>query len=319
MSGRSAARALAGGLGVVAVLVFSVIIAADRVRRPRPARREPRRRYATRHDSRWPPPTELVVALRLGDPVLQAGAVRDGDVILARGSRSTCAHSRAAPRDPPGQVRLRPPSRGCSRRGPTLAPRDRLHPPGPRRRRGRRPQRPVPRHRSGGRAAPRGAAPHLARRPPQPAHVRRPGERRRARARGYGRAGRHAVLVASPRAPARARPHRRLRRRARRCRPVGRFVAGQGALLGPITARVPFGGGYVVAVTRGGPVAVADVDRALARMRADGTMHRLARPWLGIDPARLAVAGCAATRPAAGHGRMALHGNVIQLSVRRHT
>ena len=68
---------------------------------------------------------------------------------------------------------------------------------------------------------------------------------------------------------------------------VGRFVAGRGGLLGPVTARVESGGGYVVAVTKGGPIAVAEVDRALARMRADGTMHRLARPWLGIDPARL--------------------------------
>ena len=58
---------------------------------------------------------------------------------------------------------------------------------------------------------------------------------------------------------------------------VGRFVAGRGALLGPVPARVAFGAGYVVAVTRGGPIAVADVDRALARMRADGTLHRLAR------------------------------------------
>ena len=32
-----------------------------------------------------PRPTELVVALGLGDPVLQAGVVRDGQVILARG------------------------------------------------------------------------------------------------------------------------------------------------------------------------------------------------------------------------------------------
>ena len=68
---------------------------------------------------------------------------------------------------------------------------------------------------------------------------------------------------------------------------VGRFVAGRGGLLGPVSARIESGGGYVVAVTRGGPVAVADVNRALARMRADGTMHRLTRRWLGIDPARL--------------------------------
>ena len=70
----------------------------------------------------------------------------------------------------------------------------------------------------------------------------------------------------------------RLRRGARRrADAVGRFVAGRGGLLGPVTARVELGGGYVVAVTRGGPIAVAEVDRALARMRADGTMHRLTR------------------------------------------
>ena len=66
-------------------------------------------------------------------------------------------------------------------------------------------------------------------------------------------------------------------------------MALSGALAyGELAARFPeAGGGYVVAVTRGGPVAVADVNRALARMRADGTMHRLTRRWLGIDPARL--------------------------------
>ena len=68
---------------------------------------------------------------------------------------------------------------------------------------------------------------------------------------------------------------------------VGRFVAGRGGLLGPVRGRVAFGGGFVVAVTRGGPIAVAEVDRALERMRADGTMHRLNRTWLGIDPGRL--------------------------------
>jgi len=43
----------------------------------------------------------------------------------------------------------------------------------------------------------------------------------------------------------------------------------------------------VIAVPHGAPVAAADVSRALRRMRADGTLHRLARAWLGIDPARL--------------------------------
>ena len=70
---------------------------------------------------------------------------------------------------------------------------------------------------------------------------------------------------------------------------VGRFVAGRGGLLGPVSARVEFGTGYVVSITRGGPIAAAEVGRALRRMRADGTMHRLTRTWLQIDPARLRV------------------------------
>jgi len=68
---------------------------------------------------------------------------------------------------------------------------------------------------------------------------------------------------------------------------VGRTIAGRGGVLGPVAARVPFGGGSVIAVSRGGAVGVAEIDRALRRMRADGTMHRLARTWLRIDPARL--------------------------------
>ncbi len=68
---------------------------------------------------------------------------------------------------------------------------------------------------------------------------------------------------------------------------VGRFVAGRGALLGPVKARVEAGDGYFVAVTRGGPIATAEVERAIARMRSDGTMHRIAKRWLQIDPARL--------------------------------
>jgi len=68
---------------------------------------------------------------------------------------------------------------------------------------------------------------------------------------------------------------------------VGRFVAGRGGLLGPVSARIAYGNGYSLSITRGGPVGAADVGVALRRMRADGTMHRLARTWLRIDPARL--------------------------------
>ena len=72
---------------------------------------------------------------------------------------------------------------------------------------------------------------------------------------------------------------------------VGQFVAGRGGLLGPISARVVAADGYVVAVTRGGPIAVAEVNRALRRMRADGTLHRLTVYSLGIDPWRLRPLG----------------------------
>lgn len=68
---------------------------------------------------------------------------------------------------------------------------------------------------------------------------------------------------------------------------VGRFVKGRGGVLGPVTARVSYGVGSVVAVGAGGPLTVAEVDRALLRMKADGTMHRFTRASLGIDPARL--------------------------------
>jgi ABC-type amino acid transport substrate-binding protein len=68
---------------------------------------------------------------------------------------------------------------------------------------------------------------------------------------------------------------------------AGRLVAGLGGILGPVKARVSLDGGSVVAVGKDGPVTVVEVDRALSRMRADGTMHRIARTWLGIDPGRL--------------------------------
>lgn len=289
MSGRSAARALAGGLGVVAVLVFSVIIAATAfVALGRPA--------ASRADDappvtiEAPPPTELVVALRLGDPVLQAGAVRDGgDVILARGLEVEIARVLAR-RLGIRRVRfvyVRPVSR-------LLAAKVR------------------PWHLAIASIRPVRAAaavadlsdPYLV---TDQAVVLRRGVPRltlladlRSRITCALRGSDGARALAAAVLPATrpvlvASPTRLLELvRTGACDAalvdaagVGRFVAGQGALLGPITARVPFGGGYVVAVTRGGPVAVADVDRALARMRADGTMHRLAKAWLGIDPARL--------------------------------
>jgi ABC-type amino acid transport substrate-binding protein len=70
---------------------------------------------------------------------------------------------------------------------------------------------------------------------------------------------------------------------------AGRFVGGHTRALGPVVGRIRHGKGLVVAVARGGGVSVADVDRELARLRRDGTLGRLARTWLGLDPAALPV------------------------------
>lgn len=70
---------------------------------------------------------------------------------------------------------------------------------------------------------------------------------------------------------------------------AGRFFAGQPGSLGAVVGRVPYGKGLVVAVPRGAGIDVAAVDRAVARLRRDGTLGRLARAWLGLDPASLRV------------------------------
>jgi len=70
---------------------------------------------------------------------------------------------------------------------------------------------------------------------------------------------------------------------------AGRFVEGQRRLLGPVLGRIPRGKGLVVAVPRGAGIGVAAVDRALAGLRRDGTLGRLARTWLGLDPAALPI------------------------------
>ena len=70
---------------------------------------------------------------------------------------------------------------------------------------------------------------------------------------------------------------------------AGRFVAGQRASIGTVVGRVARGGGIVLAVPRGTGLDAARVDRELGRLRRDGTLGRLARTWLGLDPATLPV------------------------------
>ena len=86
MTSRAAVRAFAGGIGIVAGIVSCAIVAAGllvALGLPSDSRADDPPPPTTVVSE--PRPTELVVALRLGDPVLQAGVVRDGEVILARG------------------------------------------------------------------------------------------------------------------------------------------------------------------------------------------------------------------------------------------
>ena len=68
---------------------------------------------------------------------------------------------------------------------------------------------------------------------------------------------------------------------------AGRFVSAQPHLLGPVAGRIARGDGLVVAVAPGAGLELGRVDAELRRLRADGTLGRLARVWLGLDPASL--------------------------------
>ena len=62
-------------------------------------------------------------------------------------------------------------------------------------------------------------------------------------------------------------------------------LAAGGSLLGGVAGRIETGGSYVAALERGSPLR-RHVDRALRALAADGTLARLRRDWLGIDPLR---------------------------------
>ena len=288
MTSPSAVRALAGGIGLVAGLVVCAIAAAGLLALGMPA------------DSRAddpppttvapePRPTELVVALGLGDPVLQAGVVRDGEVIIARGLEVDIARNLAKRLGIPRVrfVYVKPASRLLVA---AVRPWDLT----------------IASIRPVGAASSSAdlSDPYLG---TDQAVVLRRGLprlstlgdlRRKITCALRGSDGARAIagsvhpFVKPILAPSDTRLLELVQTGA--CDAalvdagsVGQFVAGRGGILGPVSAKVERGGGYVVAVTRGGPIAVSEVDRALARMRADGTMHRLARQWLGIDPARL--------------------------------
>jgi len=289
VTSRSAVRAFAGGIGIVAGIVTCAIVVAgllvalglpsdSRADDPPPATVVAE-----------PPPTELVVALRLGDPILQAGVVRDGEVILARGLEVDIARNLAKRLRIP-QVRfvyVKPASRLLVA---NVRPWDLSIA--------------SIRHVRAASATADLSDPYLGtdqavvlrRGLPRLTTLRNLRSKITCAVRGSDGAGAIAGPVAPRVKPILASSQDRLLEVVQTgacdaalvdADSVGQFVAGRGGILGPVSARVEVGGGYVVGVTRGGPIAVSAVDRALARMRADGTMHRLARQWLGIDPARL--------------------------------
>jgi cystine transport system substrate-binding protein len=285
---RTATGALVGGFGIVVGLVGGAAVAAGvlvalglpadgRAEDPSPA------------PVVQPRPSVLVVALSLGDPVLQAGVVRDGEVILARGLEVDIARNLARRLGIPHVrfVYVRPASRLLAARA-------------------------HPWHIAIASVRPTRTASSLADlsgpylvtdqavvlRRGLPRLTKLGDLRSKITCALRGSDGARAIVasVVPIVRPILAPSNERLLQLVQTgvcdaaivdADGVGRLVAGRGGVLGQITARVELGGGYVVAVTHGGPVAVAEVERALQRMRADGTMHRLARGWLGIDPARL--------------------------------
>ena len=69
---------------------------------------------------------------------------------------------------------------------------------------------------------------------------------------------------------------------------VGRFVASRKSRFGPVAGRIRTEAAYAAGVERGDPLR-AELDAALRRLAADGTLARLRRVWLGGDPAELPV------------------------------
>ena len=325
MNGRSAVRALAGGLGVAAVLVFGAAAAARDPRRPGPSGREPGRRPAA------PPlPSQPAQAHRARRGAVPRRPRAAGGRRPRRQGRPRPrargrdrADARAAARDPPRPLRRRPAGLAADR-GPRAAvgPDDRVDPPGPAARRGSTSATPTspPTRRSCSATASRRSQ-SLAELEAAVTCAVRVGDGATG-ARGAVRPSRQPLLAATP---------ERLLELVRTgacdaalvdATGVGRFVAGHGARCsGRCAPASPPAAGYVVAVTRGGPVAVADVNRALAaharRRHAAPARAGVARDRPGPPAAARAERRYSAAPPVTGGS--ALHGNVIHASVRRHT
>lgn len=238
-------------------------------------------------------PASLVIALGLRDPAMGAGVLRGGEVVLARGFEVELAKLLA--RRLGGRVgrfvELRPAVRLLA--GPSGGGGWQLAVAGI--------ERPRTPRAAAGLSAPyltTDAAVVLRRHLPRPRGLADLRGRVLCAIRGSGGARAIATVVRPRTAPVLAtrvdRLHELLRTGACDAALVpaieaGRFVRGHGGEVGPVAGRVESGDGFVVAVAGGTGPDVAAVDRALARLRSGGTLGRLARSWLGIDPARLRV------------------------------
>jgi ABC-type amino acid transport substrate-binding protein len=286
-----AAAALAGGLGLVAgVIGCTVVAAAVLVALGLPS-------TGRADDGRAPVlvaaperPSELVVGLRLTDPRLQAGVVKDGEVVLARGLEVDVARALAA------RLRMRAvrfvdlnaPVRAFARSSSSwhvavvaVEPTRRLS---------------VARASLSATYLPLGQA-VVQRRGQRPLRTRAELKGQRVCAvkhSGGARALRGLAGLRSP--PLVVQREERLFQLVQTglCDAalvdvidVSAFVAGRRGLVGPIAARLDTGDGLAVAVASDGGVSVAAVDRILRRLRADGTLARLTRGWLRVDPAAL--------------------------------
>lgn len=296
MSRRGAAVTLAGGLGLVALVITAAVVAAVALvalglpaegradDAPSPTVESP---AASRPAA---PPTELVVALAPGDPVMQAGVVRGREVLLARGFEVALARaiaerlriSRVRFVDasstrrlllggtPPWDIAIAGirPTRLASERGTitrAYLATDTLV----LLRRGTARPRSLAELRTRILCATRGreAARTASWLRPAQAPIAAPGPARLVRLLQTGACDAALLDVTE----------------------AGRVVDGNRAVLGPLAARVRWDTGLVAIVRRGAPVAAVRVDRAIAALRADGTIGRLARLWLGADPATLPV------------------------------
>ena len=234
-------------------------------------------------------PTSLVVALSLGDSGLQAGVVRGREVVLARGFEVELA--RLLARRMGGRVGrfvdVRPPARLLAGGAPAWHLAIASIEPS---------------------AAARSAAalslPYLTtdqavvlrRGLPRPAGLADLRRRVLCAVKGSDAIGVIARAVRPARAPLVAPGRDRLRALLRTGACDAAVLAALGAgrlldpgrrLLGPVVGRIEHGDGLVIAVAPGTGLELAAVDRELRRLRADGSLARLGRAWLGIDPAAL--------------------------------